>query len=237
MRLRDVVVVAALLATVGLMATSVPAATFHLNSWAFNVDGTTYQTGDALPGAMFQAGGFDFGTGLGEIGVKVLGAGSHSVDSFFDTDIDLFANGFDNEYGVAVGVQGPGQRWEIDEPGFVFGDIFAHVMSGNLDNTNNVPITDPEDVSMALGWDFVLGVDEYGLLTLTLGTAQPTSGFYLQQVDPDSQASIYFRQNLSIRQVEDWVIPEPLTLVGCLMGVGVMTRYVRKRRASTHRTS
>jgi hypothetical protein len=224
-------VVAALLATVGLMATSAPAATFDLNNWAFNVDGTTYQTGDALPGAMFATGGFDFTTGLGVIGVKVTGMGNHSVDSFFDIDIDLTVNGFDNEFGIVVGAPGAGQSWEIDEPGFSFGDIFTHVMTGNLDNTNNVPITDPEDVSMALGWDFMVPADHYALLTLTLGTVEPTSGFYLQQVDPNSQASVFFRQNLEIRRVEEWVIPEPMTLAGCLMAFGAVARYVRKRRA------
>ncbi len=76
--------------------------------------------------------------------------------SFVDAEIDESNNTFFNEYGQVIGTQGTGMpdpdMWEIDEPGFVDGDIKDNLLAGQLDNYNAVPSTDPDDVSMAIGF-------------------------------------------------------------------------------------
>ena len=69
---------------------------------------------------------------------------------FLDADIDRATNTFFNEYGEFVSLALPpgapagaiaATSWEIDEPGFLFGNIAPHVLTGTLDNTNGVKKT------------------------------------------------------------------------------------------------
>lgn len=194
--------------------------------WAFNIDGTLYEASnsDPLPGNMDDS-FFNFSTGLGEIKITSAGAGSHSVIAFFDHEIDETINTFFNEYGSASGSPATGQSWEIDEPGWSFGDIYANFTAGTLDNLNGVPSSDPEDVSMALGWNFILGAGETAYLNLLLSTTAPTSGFYLVQTDPDSQASLCFSSTLVIKSSS---VPEPgllFLLVTGLAGLFGLRRF------------
>jgi hypothetical protein len=79
----------------------------------------------------------------------------------------------------------------------------------------------PDDVSMAMGWDFTLASDETATVDYLLSLIAPASGFYLTHTDPDSQASIYFSSSLSIRGGGDPPpIPEPTTLL--LVGIGLV---------------
>lgn len=79
--------------------------------------------------------------------------------SFLDAEIDAQINLFFNEYGEVVGTAGSGASdadpdlWEIDEPGYLFGDIYDNLLMGTLDNTNAAPIGLPDDLSMALGFE------------------------------------------------------------------------------------
>lgn len=80
---------------------------------------------------------------------------------FLDAEIDEPVNSVLNEYGAVSGSVGAGaadpgpDRWEIDESGFAFSDIFDNLLLGTLDNGNGVPLDFPEDVAMAL--EFLLG--------------------------------------------------------------------------------
>jgi len=69
-----------------------------------------------------------------------------------------------------------------------------------------VPAGLEDDVSMALGWDFILGLDETAFINFVLTDVIPTSGFFLTHSDPDSGESLYFASTLSIRGV---AVPEP----------------------------
>ena len=116
----------------------------------------------------------------------------------------------------------PGQSWEIDEPGYVYGDIYDNLLSGILDNTNGVPVGFEDDVSMAMAWDFILGVNQEAVIEFVLSsssTSSAPSGFYLAQTDPDSSETIYFSSTLEISQ-PGFVIPEPSTMI--LFGVGLL---------------
>lgn len=72
---------------------------------------------------------------------------------FLDADIDRNTNTFFNEFGEFVSLALPpgapvgaiaATSWEIDEPGFLFGNIGPHVLAGTLDNTNEVTAAAPQ---------------------------------------------------------------------------------------------
>jgi hypothetical protein len=161
----------------------------------------------ALP-AGWNVAGFDFTTGLGTITATVTGAGSHTVvvglnhDFLPTTDPD-----FANESGAAVGTAGT-TLWEIDEPGYLYGNLFANV-AGTLDNANDVPGGGPEDISWALGRSFNLAAGQTGTVMFQVATTTPGSAFYLHQWEPG--IDLYFSVSDATITGGQTVIPEPGT--------------------------
>lgn len=155
---------------------------------ASNVDGVvTTITGDPPLGT----------SGLGTISFIVTGAGLHNVDLFVDHELSEPQNTFSNEIGNVFGVPAAGQSWEIDEPGFSFGNIYSNFTASSLDNSNPAASW-PDDVSMALGWDFLLAAGETATVSFTLSETAPTSGFYLAHSDPASRETVYFSSALRV---------------------------------------
>ncbi len=225
---------------------SAGAATILFN-WVLNVDGTTAEGwfGDPLPAGV-DGSAFDFSTGLGDLVVPVSGPGSHYVGLHLDHDIeDSSTSTYYDETGGATGTPEPGQSWEIDEPGFASdggagpytGDIYFNIYAGTLDNlafydgvtgdslsVYEDPIVD--DVSLALAWDFTLGLNQYAVVRFSVTPNAPPSGFYLQQADPPTGTTLYFSSNLQ-------VVPEPGTLLLVGSGLAGLAGWRRRRRART----
>lgn len=205
---------------VGIGASSSSALTIDLFEGALNVDGT-----------ISSLSGFDYTVGTGTITATVTGVGEHNVIAFFDYEIDEVDNTYFNEYGVESGLLAAGQSWEIDEPGFVFGDIYTNFAADTLDNSNGVPSSVPDDVSMALGWNFTLAAGETAYIDFLIGTSTP-SGFYLAQTDPDSPdspATIYFSSTLDISGGGSTSVPEPGTLLLLATGLVGLAGLSRRR--------
>jgi hypothetical protein len=183
--------------------------------YGFNIDGTVSvpTLGDAVPAAV-DISGFDDLTGLGTIEVTIIGAGSHSFDAFFDHEIDEPTNSLFNELGSSSGSAAARQSWEIDEPGFFEGDIFLNFENSALDNGIGTSVFGgtvfPDDVSMAMGWDFILALGESATIMMALGTVAPAD-FYLEHSDPDSNQSIFLSSRLDISPIP---VPGAIWLFG-----------------------
>jgi len=246
------------------LVVSVTAGVLSLASVA-HADPVLYESGinvdgDVSPGGVDDS-AFDFITGLGTISVTVSGEGDHTVLGFFDHESDEETNTFFNEIGLVSGTPQDDadgtQTWEIDEPGFGFdyiGDIFfnwenSDATSGSLldnqiffDAFTGTSLTDfgrdADDVSMAIGWDFSLAAGDIATIEFLLATTAPTSGFYLQQIDAETEDSVFFSSALSIEGDEPppppppTPVPEPgtLLLLGAgLLGIGASRRRLIKR--------
>jgi hypothetical protein len=212
-----------------------------LFDYGINIDGTTYcdigpcdfdsSNPGPLPGNI-DTSGFDFISGLGSITATVSGAGNHFFDLFLDHEIVEATNTFFNEVGGTGGVAAAGQSWEIDGPSsFALpgADIFDNFLVSTLDNSNNIPVTG-EDVSMALGWDYNLAVDQTAKMEFLLSVIAPSSGFYLAHTDLGNNQTIYFSSTLNIKGTPTGV-PEPGTIL--LLGAGLIGLVGTYRRRKT----
>ena len=196
----------------------------------FNQDGAVDALGSAP--ANWNLAAFDLGTGLGTITASITGAGAHNILVFLDLEIDELINTFFNEFGSPGGPPpGAGFGWEIDEPGYVFGDIYSNFLAGALDNTNAVPPGSPDDVSFALGRAFTLAADETATLNFRTSLVAPVGVPYLIHTDPHpaSDLSVYFSSDLTIRGGGEPPIPEPGTLTLLGLGLAAAARRLRRR--------
>ena len=224
-------------ALLGLYCLSAQAVDINLFEYSLNVDGafsTTvyeYATLDPAPAGVDDS-LFDYVTGLGDITVTVGGTGSHNIDFLLDIEIDNATNFKYNEFGSVTGSAASGQSWEIDEPGYFFGDIYDNVLDSTLDNSNALPEGSgifSSDVSMALGWDFSLSDGETAIISLSISDVLAdlvTQDFYLSQTDPLSDLTLYMASTLEIRG-SGTQVPEPATLF--LIGAGLAGLLVRRR--------
>lgn len=216
-------------------------ATIDLAEWLVRIDADLYGTGIAAPPGQVDTSAFDFSSGLGTLATQVAGDGAHFVGWYFDHEIDQLSNLWGNEMGSATGTPTVGQTWEIDEPGFgqgggagpYVGDIYDNLdlssaAASLLDNlvfanaTGSIP--GPDDVSMALGWNFLLDIDEVATIRLTVSETPPTGGFYLTQKDSGTGAQIYLYGSLGVVAA-----PAPATLLLVASGLLCLGGSARKR--------
>lgn len=148
---------------------------------------------------------------------------------FLDAEIDPDLNSSYNESGRLVSVNGSGSQdvaadtWEIDEPGFSFGDIYNHLFTGTLDNYNAITAGNENDLSMALG--FYLGnllAGENWVLTLSIS---PVDIGGLAQLDKDSGLEFFFNGTAVKDKFSS--VSEPSTVL--LMFFGLLSLYLDRR--------
>lgn len=189
--------------------------------------------------------------GLGTLAITFNpgAAGSYYVLAYLDHDLNTLANGFDDELAEPFGVLPAGLIGEIDRP--LDGDIYWHVI-GDLPGDGLGSDSDPVvpdgpgtfdsffdvfvgDVSMGLGWNFILAADELATISYHVGTSAPAGGFYLRQLDGGVPSggvdpiALYFNSTIDIHGGGGPEIPEPgtwLLMLAGLLGVG----GVAKRR-------
>jgi hypothetical protein len=162
-------------------------------------------------------------TGLGVLMISVTGPGEHSVSVYLNYDIDFSINGYVNETGSRIGTPMPGLSWEIDEIGWGLlsspgtagipysGNIFDNFVDSGLQtpplslldnqifyNDFSGQALEPpiEDAALAKSWDFELFDGETAIITFAANTAEPASGFYLVQQDPDSGTNVYVTSDI-----------------------------------------
>jgi hypothetical protein len=206
-----------------------------LYDWGFNINGTISLPTDPLPGSI-DASLFDWNQGIGTLSLYYNpgAAGDYSILSFFDHELDQTENTYSNEYGLVSGTPDDGQVWEIDEPGWtLYGDIYDHLLAGNLENKNSISELNLDDVAMAMGWQFSLQDGEYANITFNLQNDAPTQGFYLAQFDKDSDSKVFFSSTLNIAGTGPQPptgVPEPgtagLLIIGLMGMIGM--RKIKK---------
>lgn len=219
-------------------------------------------TGSLPSGITTTVDGTYGGTGLGTLSLTFNpGPGSYHVGAWLFEEL-FPATGY-NEYGVAGGSLGAGESWQIDVPDYDYngsdpnfgslpagaGTIVANASANTLDNTNYVPgNTDAYDfvctglatcndfTSMALAFNFTLGPSEEELLSFSISTTRPTSGFYLEQIAPvdgvnTSEINYFFTATATTMPTGITGVPEPSSWIPLLAFVGFLAFAVRRRSA------
>lgn len=230
---------------VGMLGSPAAATEINLYDLAFYVDGNFYeamQVGETPLSMSLPAGlntsAFDRATGLGTLVWTTSTPGYHKFLSFFDHEIDEATNTFFNETGRTPGPtplstqRGQPWFWQIDEPGFAAlpGDIYNEFKEGTYENENFSAVRGSDDVSMGSGLQFDLASNQMFTLRLVLGENAPVGvDWYLEQYDPDSNASVFLSASYEINQTGVVPVPGTLLLLGSgLAGLAALRLKLRK---------
>ncbi len=155
-----------------------------------------------------------------------------SLFGFLDADLDETLNTFFNESGFTSDlVLGTGSgdglvdSFEIDEPGFLFGNIIGNLLAGSLDGTNSVAAGSEDDVSMALGFD--IGSLLAGQSIVATFDISLSNNNGLGHTDLNSGSTFWYNGNVSINDPNPMIVAEPITL--SLLFAGFLAIVVVRR--------
>jgi len=172
------------------------ATTVSFQSILVNANGTQYNNENNVPGV--NTAGWNSTTGEGTLSFLFNpGApGAYFFDVFFDHQL---SQPFFNEFGTVNGAPAAGTTYEIGDS--FASNIYPDVQAGGaLPNTNTLPGTTSNfnnnciglacngDFAAALGFQFVLGAGQAGLITFSIGEVNP-GGFSLQGTHPQDLAN------------------------------------------------
>lgn len=176
--------------------------------------------GYAFDAVLFGTGGVRLRYELSNQGATPLPA--LTFLSFLDAEIVETDNTFFDEFAAVSGAPAPGQSFEVDEPGFVSGDLFDHLLLAMLDDTNARTAASPDDVAMALG--FSLGVLQPGaaaVIDIVISEAGDSlGGVRIDHFDPDDATVITYSGEAAR-------VPEPAT--SALLGLGLAVALAARR--------
>lgn len=151
--------------------------------------------------------------GYGSVGWDFNNASTGALQNarliiFLDADLDRATTTFFNEHGALINLTLPpgaaagavaATGWEIDEPGFLTGDLAQHLLTGVLDQTNSLPASAPDDVALALS--FPLGALPANALVRVRGFISPTDIGGLRQTDAATNTTLYFNGFVTLNNV------------------------------------
>ncbi len=228
------------------VALSLPAsADVGLADWCVDVNGdtTTACNGAGSGSASIDLSKFDTtlepgSNTLGSITVT-LGAGVEGAAVYMDYDVDYSTLGFDQDSGAAVGTPSATQSWDLDTPPNPFNELTSPGENTPLSDTNTVG-TYGSSLNGAPCCDVSWALQELGyvdptlfsgiVITFTVSTTAPTSGFYLSQTNGVTGDTIYLSDSYTLTPLgrSGSPTPEPMSIVlfGTLVA-GVL--FLRKR--------
>lgn len=154
---------------------------------------------------------------------------------YLDAEIDQAINTFFNESGGLLSVTGAGagdifaDSWEIDEPGYVFGDIYDNLLAGGLDNSNGVSAGAEDDVAMALGFNLGdLGAGDTVIIDMIINRLGAGGLFH---TDEESADTFFWDGTAVVQRNSPVAVPEPGTVLLVLIGLVFAGIARRKSRA------
>ena len=245
-----------LLAVALLIAPAAFGGTYSVNDWCFYVNSLdvnrSCNNGSGVdnfnPSA--TSGIFDF-IHLGDSGtlataVITLPPGTYNIFAIFNYDITQ--DGGMNEFATVFGSLPIGQVYSVDTQDAsesTPGNLYAQFAAGTLDNTNNLSGCGAgpcPDVSVALGYtNLVVPEGSNAEVSFLVNDTPPTSGFYVQQGDNNSPATINYSSNVAFTPENSFTPggfseadaipnPEPGTVLMMVGGVGLMLLGLRRRK-------
>ena len=226
-----------------------------LQDWCGNIDGQNVDTNFCNQGgavtvpANVNASGFDFTLGsssanfpttsaannLGSITFTLSAGANQFVLMYMDYDLNYNAvgGGSYNDTGSAKNALPANESYELNDPNT--SSIFSDFATNTLSNTNSVGVGVAPgvccDVSWALGLDLNVAANTKDLVTFSVSTTAPASGFYLKQTNSlDPTQNIYMQALVTVQQTGGGggATPEPASYV--LIAGGLAGAFLLRRK-------
>jgi hypothetical protein len=234
-----------------LLALSVPAsADVGLADWCVNLNGNIdVCNAGAAPGGNANVNVSAFDPTLETAGPNTLGSITVTIGTgvqyaavYMDYDVNYSTWGSFTDVGSVNGSPSGSQSYELADPNTsnIFSDFSG---AGPLPNSNTVDAAtcaanSPAycDVSWALAESVFVDSTLYsgGVVTFTVSTTAPTSGFYLQQTNGITSDTIYLSDTVNLTPLGSPApTPEPTSVL--LLATTVVEVLVLRRRSSANR--